>query len=57
MESPSPATEWQAVPDVLDDDDLLAALLAIWQCLLGPMTKVSATALIRIRLGCTGLPC
>jgi hypothetical protein len=28
-ESPSPATEWQAVRDVLDDDALLAALLGI----------------------------
>jgi hypothetical protein len=28
-ESPSPATEWQAVRDVLDDDALLAGLLGI----------------------------
>lgn len=28
-ECPSPATEWQAVRDVLKDDDLLAALLGI----------------------------
>jgi len=28
-ECPSPATEWQAVRDVLHDDDLLAALLGI----------------------------
>jgi hypothetical protein len=32
-ESPSPATEWQAVRDVLDDDALLAALPGI---VLGP---------------------
>ncbi|MCX5931796.1 MAG: hypothetical protein NTW83_08215 [Cyanobacteria bacterium] len=28
-ECPSPATEWQAVRGVLDDDDLLAALLGV----------------------------
>lgn len=28
-ECPSPATEWQAVREVLDDDDLLAALVGI----------------------------